>query len=883
VILDPAHPAWVAGYSAPRQVGGVVVESSLSSGAGLADGTPVATVRLRDDAGRSVLWILRAGEGTGEWAARRPDVERTARLRSPPAWISWIAGDFFAQRYRAAWSLEVPARCTQVRVELARGLPLDVGLTLHQVEVRRAGTLALPAGDPFRGTLVILPLILAALWQIRRWCERLGGGTLGAGGTAGELVALALLLLLVWARPHLALARADEAIAAGLLLVLGHRLVRQTIALRPLLGERVPSRPSALFFSLPLIAYLAILPWSTGHRQPDGDEPFNLLITHSLAYDFDADLTNNYAAGDWKHFMERSLEPQPGDPRGPHGEVYSRHNELLPLLLAPAYRLAGKNGALAMMAVLTAALAWMTVRLARHYVPDRPGEVLAAWALVAFAPPLLLYSYQVWVEVPAALLLMGGLDRILTLDGQRSWRWKEWLGIGLSVLLLPLLKIRFLLIAGPLLALGWWYAGRPRRPVLILGAMLAALAGGMLLYNQLLYSNPLKIHTWQEVDPAHYGPLNYFAGLTGLLWDAAFGLFGCAPVWLLLLPAVLLQIARRQRLLAHLAVLTLPYLVIVAPRIEWYGGWSPPFRYALIGLPLLGLALAPLLAQRDRPGARALLAGLAALTLALTLVWVVVPGWTYNFADGRTYLLDTLGERLGLDLARFFPSSIRPRAATWIWPPLSLVVVSVLWWWPGRKRTGSESHPEGEGRAGRIWAGDRSARPDPSARPSLQDDSGNAGLLAGFAAVLILAAALPVLASRAPTSTVELEDPQVWKSGGHLYPDRWVIERARYRGSWVLRVGESLRTPIVPGGKRVRLTIQAQLIRNQPVPFSLDVLAGDRLLATWRPGRERTWVTIALGPFDWPVGAPLVLAAHGARPPGELNGVLLDRVDLVWP
>jgi hypothetical protein len=32
-------------------------------------------------------------------------------------------------------------------------------------------------------------------------------------------------------------------------------------------------------------------------------------------------------------------------------------------------------------------------------------------------------------------------------------------------------------------------------------------------------------------------------------------------------------------------------------------------------------------------------------------------------------------------------------------------------------------HPEGEGRAGRIWAGGRSALPDPSARPSLQDDS----------------------------------------------------------------------------------------------------------------------------------------------------------------
>lgn len=141
VILDPVHPAWAAAFAAPRRIGAVVVESSLSGGAALADGTPVARVLLRDDAGRSVLWILRAGEGTGEWAARRPDVERTARLRSPPAWISWIARSdenaFFAQRYRAAWSLEEPARFTHLRVEIARDLPADVGLTLHQVEVRR--------------------------------------------------------------------------------------------------------------------------------------------------------------------------------------------------------------------------------------------------------------------------------------------------------------------------------------------------------------------------------------------------------------------------------------------------------------------------------------------------------------------------------------------------------------------------------------------------------------------------------------------------------------------------------------------------------------------------------------------------------------------------
>jgi len=543
--------------------------------------------------------------------------------------------------------------------------------------------LPLSGRDAFRHTFEALPVLLAMLHLIARGCERAGGRRLAPAGTAIELAATGALVLLAFARGRLGLpaAIAEGAVAAGFLLVLAGRVARQLAACRPLLGAALPDRPSMLFFFLPLVVYLAILPWSAGHHQPDGDEPFYLLVTHSLAYDLDADLTNNYAQADWHHFMERTIAPQPGDPVGAGGERYSRHNALLPMALAPAYRLAGKRGALATMAAFAALLAWMTLRLARHYTRERPGEALAAYALVAFASPLLLYSYQVWVEVPAALLVALALDRVLALPsgsptaGQvplvHAWGWREWLGFAVPVLLLPLLKIRLMLLAVPLLAMAGWRAGRRGRPVWVVAALLAVVGGGMLLYNQALYANPLKIHSWQELDLHQYSPAAYALGLSGLFYDAAFGLFGCTPIWLLLVPAGLVLILRRdapRALLAHLAVLAAPYLLVVTPRLEWYGGWSPPFRYALVALPLLGIVLVPLLAGRghERPGARALVAGLGALTLALLLLWIVVPGWTFNFADGRTYLLDALSSRLGADVARFFPSSVRPRILCWL-------------------------------------------------------------------------------------------------------------------------------------------------------------------------------------------------------------------------
>lgn len=723
--------------------------------------------------------------------------------------------------------------------------------------------LPLADGDPLRTTIVLLPALVAGFVLLERGAARRGARRIPPAAALTEGIALALLALVSIGRAHLGISGAEPVLAAAFALVLAHRLARQTLALRPLLGtddpkgesqSGLPEVPPWPFYVLPLLAYLAILPWTSQQRPPDGDEPYYLLITHSLAYDFDADLTDDYAAEEWRHFMPRPIAPQPGDPVGTHGELYSRHNEMLPLLLAPSYRLAGLPGALATMAAMAAALAWMTLRLARRYPRIGPSGALLAYALTAFSPPLLLYSAQVWVEVPAALLAAIAIDRIRA-PFSGTWDWRRWLSIGLPILVLPLLKIRFILLAGPLFALTWWYGGRPKKPLLVLALLLVLVAGGIVLHNQLLYGNPLKIHTWQEVEPTSYGFIEYAKGFLGIFWDAGFGLLGAAPVWLLALLALGALILRRHPLPLDLAVFALPYLAVVAPRSEWYGGWSPPFRYALVILPFLALAVAPYVAERRRLGVRALLGGLGLLTLALTLLWIAVPGWTYNFADGRTYLLDHLASRLGLDLARWFPSSIRPRLATWIFPAAMLLGGSLLLFVRGTRR-----------------------------RPRAVS-SGLAGLL-GIAAGLGLLAALPSAAFRVPTRVVEFEDVQVVKKGGHLEPERWVVDRTRFRGTWVLREGERMEAPVAPGGKRLRLAIHGYFVRHHPGDLVVQVQAGELPLATLRFQSERIWEARAVGPVDWPAGAPLSISLpppSSPIPPGGMaNGMLFDRAELVW-
>jgi hypothetical protein len=137
VELDAGHPVWETPLSPSMPpIRSVVVESYLANGAGLARGTPVAIVKLVKDAGQSVDWTLRAGDDTGEWAARRPDVAGAGQP-APAAWVSWVADGFFAQRYRSRWQLDRLEAFTRLRIERAPGVPADLTIALYQVEARR--------------------------------------------------------------------------------------------------------------------------------------------------------------------------------------------------------------------------------------------------------------------------------------------------------------------------------------------------------------------------------------------------------------------------------------------------------------------------------------------------------------------------------------------------------------------------------------------------------------------------------------------------------------------------------------------------------------------------------------------------------------------------
>ena len=651
------------------------------------------------------------------------------------------------------------------------------------------------------------------------------------------------------------------AVAAGLLYV-----VCRVLALEPLLERTAGARrPPLVFLLLPFGFYLALIPWSIHERAPDGDEPWFLLTTHSIAYDFDLDLANNYRNQDSLAFMPRGIEPQPGDREASDGTIRSRHGAVLQAVMAPAYRLGGRAGAMVVIAALAALGAWLLLDLTA-FSPDARAR-LAAYATFSFAAPFLIYSQQIWAEIAAVVLAVAAfrwIDRLTAGDGSPTAEtgraeWSTWALLALSLAVLPAIKLRLALISAALALIFVLRLGpaRRRRGLLVLAAVGVPSAILVLWSNRAVSGTVLGMHSWSELE-VYRQPVSQLAlGMNGLFFDLAYGLVACAPIWLLLFPGAVASFRRNRRLLFEVALIAVPTLLLVASRREWYGGWSPPFRYGLVVLPFLALLLVPLFERGSATGhegamgsaARSPAAGIVALALvlallsgALTVLFVVEPGWTYNLADGRHHFLHHLEARTGLDLGRLLPSATRARTATWILPALA-VALAIL--------------------AARVR------------RRTV------AAACAGMPVLLL--AALPVLADSLPTRRLEIESAAVHRTGGNQEPERWTMDRTRYPEAWVLPEGSRAEAMVIPGGNRVELAVTLRAIRNRPAPLTLIARAGGQELGrlTFAEGSDDGWQTRTLAPAPWPADAPLVFEV----PPGNAvppNGLAIDRVDLRW-
>lgn len=213
---------------------------------------------------------------------------------------------------------------------------------------------------------------------------------------------------------------------------------------------------SSAFLGYQAVALLLVLQGITF----SGDEPNYLLTTHSLVYDGDINLANNYARQDYFSFYSR--EENPRLKLGIYGRygrkgrdyIYPINLPGISVLMIPFYVLSqlftGKlltfilKGSLAVWAALFGVQVYLFVR--QRW--GREDLALGLWLLASLTPPVLFYAIHLYPEMPVAFLAMLIFRRLLANKPINNW---EALGLGVLLATFPWFGLKYTFIFWPLL------------------------------------------------------------------------------------------------------------------------------------------------------------------------------------------------------------------------------------------------------------------------------------------------------------------------------------------------------------------------------------------------------------------------------------------------
>ncbi|GAK58735.1 hypothetical protein U27_05710 [Candidatus Vecturithrix granuli] len=398
------------------------------------------------------------------------------------------------------------------------------------------------------------------------------------------------------------------------------------------------------------------------HKLPlGGDEPHYLLMTHSLLHDHDLAISNNYQQKDYQPFYPGELKPHLSI--GKDKTRYSIHPIGLPFLLVPGYALYGRQGAVWVMNVLAAFLAIVLYLLAWSLTGHQWLSLLI-WAVTSFTTPILLYSSQLYPEIPSALLLgtvyylirFRPLKRVFSaifLGG--SFAFLPWLQ---QRMILPtcLLALYYLFLAGIVPGQKEWkrrFTGLRILPLIFLAVSGILMAG----YYYQIYGNPFPNAPYLSIGRKHVFSSTIFIreGLLGLLLDQEAGLFIFSPYYLFAIPGFLLFLQRAWRhALVWLALILSIYIPCAGFVMQWRGAWSPAARYLVALIPLFLVPFSMMLPVLQRNIFRYALFFLMTISFSWSYLFLKIPCLSLMSRDGINMVFEQYSRLV--DLTKYFPS-----------------------------------------------------------------------------------------------------------------------------------------------------------------------------------------------------------------------------------
>jgi hypothetical protein len=422
--------------------------------------------------------------------------------------------------------------------------------------------------------------------------------------------------------------------------------------------------------TLQIIVVLALWGLIThGTFAGSGDEPHYLAIAHSLAFDGDLDLANNYGAAE-PLIAGGHLKPDAHVRAGVGGTMRPVHDVGLPLLFAPYVRIAVPltglltrmippsamqrarlNPAVLYRHLLSLAMIALAAILAGLLfdsltaIGASSGFAFQTSLVVLLSPPLMIMSSLFFTELVSALLCFAVFRRLTLVETIGSGAW-ALLGVAIGGLFL--IHARNIGLALPLAAIAGYRLRQRWRD-----EQLAFTTALMLVVALRTWIN---YEFWGTLLQGPHARLAWMGGgeliqvmamrLTALLVDQEFGLLPYAPIYAIAIGGAFMLARDRPELTLAILIVCVVYVgFVVCPMTNvhgWMGGWSPAARFLTPILPLAGLFVYAGL----RGSPIVIAAPILALQIAISAYAWQHPKMLWNDGNGIAAFCETTAARI---------------------------------------------------------------------------------------------------------------------------------------------------------------------------------------------------------------------------------------------
>lgn len=347
------------------------------------------------------------------------------------------------------------------------------------------------------------------------------------------------------------------------------------------LAHEVPNLYICVFIFIVVFSILAFMaPYIVSNTGLIGDEPTYYNTAYSILHDGDVDLRNNLSPDVYTSY---GATVGPWYVSNKHGKAVPAFMPGLPVLIAPGLLFPDSLGVVWILCFLMSFTA-VNIYLLFYSIAENKVVAFIVFIVVFFSPPLITISFTAFPEVPAVLFITLALRYLI---GQKST--KGIMYVSFSAGVLPWLHVKYAILS-VLISVFMLIKIRDSIKKVILFTILPLLSLGLFTcymlnnYGQLIlpiYGKDLLVLEYSKL------------GLPGLLFDGEKGLLINAPVYLCGIIGVLFCFRNKRYDSFVLLVIFVTFWILVAAhslngRMGWWGGGSPPTRFLIPVIPILG-------------------------------------------------------------------------------------------------------------------------------------------------------------------------------------------------------------------------------------------------------------------------------------------------------